>query len=136
MCILFKGFITSHDMFSTLIDFSPVSPSLSTPNSSSPLFTFRWPTTSAPQTGLLFGQMDEQSPLTCHEPKAPVEVSSTGRAALDRLATTSLQLLLRRRQARDRNAVLATISTTVMLKEHVDMCRRLQRRCVAPPIRH
>ena len=52
----------AHVMFRTLLDPPPTSPSLSTPTSSSLLFPSHWPTTSTPQTGLLFGRFAKQSP--------------------------------------------------------------------------
>ena len=54
-------------MLRTLLDPPLTPPSQSTPTSSSLLFPSHWPTTSTPQTGLLFGRFAEQSPHTRSE---------------------------------------------------------------------
>ena len=53
-----------------------------TRHSSSLLFPSHWPTTSTPQTGLLFGRFAALSPLTGYEPDTPVDVSSTERTTM------------------------------------------------------
>ena len=91
LCAVSPKHLTSraHVVFRTLLDWPLISSSQSTPTSSSLLFPSHWPTTSTPQTGLLFGRFAEQSPLTGYEPSAPIEVSSTE-------ATPSILLLSRK----------------------------------------
>ena len=67
----------AHAMFRTLLNPQLTSLSQSTLTSSSLLFSSHWPSTSTPQTALLFKRFPEQSPVTCYEAKARVEVSNT-----------------------------------------------------------
>ena len=96
----------AHVMFRTLFDPALTSPSQSAPTSPSLLFLSHWPTTSCPQSGLLFGRFAEQSPLTPRGHRTRRTMSSCGthgtivRILLRHTKKTSKTSLLKGRKRR------------------------------------